>query len=173
MFAIAAIGFRGGFRALETPSFVVAATVTLVLGLAIQTVVLTTYLAVFDRKVLMEIFRAWRPSLFAGFIGAFASQMWYLAFALETAAKVRTLALGPVCADSVAQPVQAEAGLAGGVRDRIDRARRYRSAQPIALAARYCRKRNRGCEEAFRRHDTHRSSLRRARRHRLQLARPH
>jgi drug/metabolite transporter (DMT)-like permease len=93
MFAIAAIGFRGGIRALETPSFVVAATVTLVLGLAIQTVVLTTYLAVFDRKVLMEIFRAWRPSLFAGFIGAFASQMWYLAFALETAAKVRTLAL--------------------------------------------------------------------------------
>src|SRR5262249_54812259 len=41
MFAIAAIGFRGGIRALETPSFVMAATVTLVLGLLIQTVVLT------------------------------------------------------------------------------------------------------------------------------------
>jgi len=93
MFAIAAIGFRGGIRALETPSFVVAATVTLALGLLIQTVVLTTYLAILDRKVLAEIVRAWRPSLFAGFIGAFASQMWYLAFALETAAKVRTLAL--------------------------------------------------------------------------------
>jgi drug/metabolite transporter (DMT)-like permease len=93
MFAIAAIGFRGGIRALETPSFVVAATVTLVLGLAIQTVVLTAYLAVADRKALAEIFRAWRPSMFAGFIGAFSSQMWYLAFALETAAKVRTLAL--------------------------------------------------------------------------------
>jgi drug/metabolite transporter (DMT)-like permease len=93
MFAIAAIGFRGGIRALETPSFVVAATVTLALGLVIQTVVLTSYLAIRDRKVLVEIFRAWRPSLFAGFIGAFASQMWYLAFALETAAKVRTLAL--------------------------------------------------------------------------------
>jgi drug/metabolite transporter (DMT)-like permease len=93
MFAIAAIGFRGGIRALDTPSFVVAATVTLSLGLLIQTVALTTYLAIRDRKVLAEIFRAWRPSLFAGFIGAFASQMWYLAFALETAAKVRTLAL--------------------------------------------------------------------------------
>jgi uncharacterized membrane protein len=43
--------------------------------------------------VLAAIFRAWRPSLFAGFMGAFASQMWFLAFALETAAKVRTLAL--------------------------------------------------------------------------------
>ena len=93
LFAIAAIGFRGGIRALETPSFVVAATVTLVLGLIIQTVVLTAYLAVADRAVLAAIFRAWRPSLFAGFIGAFSSQMWYLAFSLETAAKVRTLAL--------------------------------------------------------------------------------
>ena len=63
------------------------------LGLAIQVAVLTTYLLLADRPVLVAIFRAWRPSLFAGFMGAFASQMWYLAFALETAAKVRTLAL--------------------------------------------------------------------------------
>jgi len=59
----------------------------------IQTVMLTAYLVLADRKVLMAIIRAWKPSLFAGFMGAFASQMWYLAFALETAAKVRTLAL--------------------------------------------------------------------------------
>jgi uncharacterized membrane protein len=31
--------------------------------------------------------------MLAGLTGAFASQMWFLAFALETAAKVRTLAL--------------------------------------------------------------------------------
>jgi drug/metabolite transporter (DMT)-like permease len=93
LFAIAAIGFRGGIRALETPSFVLAASTTLALGLLIQTVVLSSYLYVFDRKSLMEIFRLWRPSLLAGFTGAFASQMWFLAFALETAAKVRTLAL--------------------------------------------------------------------------------
>lgn len=93
MFAIAAIGFRGGIRALDTPSFVMAATTTLAVGLAIQTVVLSTYLFLFDRKTLMDIFRLWRPSMLAGFTGAFASQMWYLAFALETAAKVRTLAL--------------------------------------------------------------------------------
>jgi drug/metabolite transporter (DMT)-like permease len=93
LFAIAAIGYRGGIRALDTPSFVVAATTTLVVGLVIQTAMLTVYLVLADRKVLIAIFRAWRPSLFAGFMGAFASQMWYLAFALETAAKVRTLAL--------------------------------------------------------------------------------
>ena len=93
LFAVAAIGFRGAIRALETPSFVVAASTILAFGLFIQTVVLSAYLSVFDRKTLMEIFRLWRPSMLAGFTGAFASQMWYLAFALETAAKVRTLAL--------------------------------------------------------------------------------
>jgi drug/metabolite transporter (DMT)-like permease len=93
LFAIAAIGFRGGIRALDTPSFVMGATVTLALGLLIQTLLLSAYLWLFDRKALMAILRLWRPSLLAGFTGAFASQMWFLAFALETAAKVRTLAL--------------------------------------------------------------------------------
>ena len=93
MFAIAAIGFRGGIRALDAPNFVAAATTTLVLGLIIQTAVLSTYLLLFDREKLLAIFREWRPSMLAGFTGAFASQMWFLAFALETASKVRTLAL--------------------------------------------------------------------------------
>jgi drug/metabolite transporter (DMT)-like permease len=93
LFAIAAVGYRGGIRALEAPNFVVAATTTLVLGLIIQTVMLGAYLVLADRPTLVAIVRAWRPSLFAGFMGAFASQMWFLAFAIETAAKVRTLAL--------------------------------------------------------------------------------
>ncbi len=93
LFAIAAIGFRGGIRVLDTPSFVVAATTTLATGLFIQTAVLSVYLFIFDRGTLYAIFRLWRQSMLAGFAGAFASQMWYLAFAIETAAKVRTLAL--------------------------------------------------------------------------------
>jgi drug/metabolite transporter (DMT)-like permease len=93
LFAAAAIGYRGGILALQCPSFVVAATTTLVFGLVIQVVMLTAYLVLADRATLAAICRAWKPSLFAGFMGAFASQMWFLAFALETAAKVRTLAL--------------------------------------------------------------------------------
>jgi drug/metabolite transporter (DMT)-like permease len=93
LFAVAAIGYRGGIRALDYPNFVVAATVTLVLGLVIQTGVLSAYLMLADRPGLAVIIRAWRPSLVAGLVGAFASQMWFLAFALETAAKVRTLGL--------------------------------------------------------------------------------
>ena len=43
--------------------------------------------------VLRSIVTAWRPSLLAGFMGALASQFWFLAFALATVASVRTLAL--------------------------------------------------------------------------------
>jgi drug/metabolite transporter (DMT)-like permease len=43
--------------------------------------------------VLSDILRMWKPSMFAGFMGAFASQFWFLAFALTAAANVRTLAL--------------------------------------------------------------------------------
>jgi drug/metabolite transporter (DMT)-like permease len=93
MFGFAAIGFRGGIKALDADWFVIAASTILVLGLVIQTLTLTVYLLIRDREKLAAIFRAWRPSIIAGFMGAFASQMWFLAFALESAAKVRTLAL--------------------------------------------------------------------------------
>ncbi len=93
LFGISAVGFRGAILSLETPSFVTAATFALAVGLMIQTALLSVYLALFDRKSLFAILRQWRPSLFAGFMGAAASQFWFLAFALTTAANVRTLAL--------------------------------------------------------------------------------
>ena len=93
MFALAATGFRGAILSLPQGSFVTKATLTLACGQLIQTILLTSYLLLRSPATLAEIFRAWRPSMLAGFMGAFASQMWFLAFALETAAKVRTLAL--------------------------------------------------------------------------------
>ena len=71
----------------------VAATFTVTVGLVIQAAALSLYLALRDAKVLRAIARAWKPSLFAGFMGAFASEFWFLAFAITTAANVRTLAL--------------------------------------------------------------------------------
>ncbi len=92
-FAVSAIGFRQGIVLLPTTSFVVAASTTLVVGLSLQTILLCLYLAVFDSATLRLIMHAWRPSLLAGFMGAFASQFWFLAFAITSAAAVRTLAL--------------------------------------------------------------------------------
>jgi drug/metabolite transporter (DMT)-like permease len=93
MFAISAVGYRGAILSLGLPSFVLAATFTLTVGLILQAGLLTLYLALRDRAVLAAIARAWRPSLFAGFMGATASQFWFLAFALTSVANVRTLAL--------------------------------------------------------------------------------
>jgi drug/metabolite transporter (DMT)-like permease len=92
-FALSAIGFRGAILSLHDPSYAMAATFTVAAGLMVQAMLLALYLALRDRAVLAAIFAAWRPSVFAGFMGALASQFWFLAFALATAANVRTLAL--------------------------------------------------------------------------------
>ena len=92
-FALSAIGYRGAILSLHDPNYVMAATLTVTIGLAVQTALLTGWLLIRDRAVLAAIVAAWRPSLFAGFMGALASQFWFLAFAIATAASVRTLAL--------------------------------------------------------------------------------
>jgi drug/metabolite transporter (DMT)-like permease len=91
--ALAVIGFRGAILSLGLADYVMAATFTLVVGLAIQSAALSLYLSLRRPTVMFALLRAWKPSLFAGFMGALASQFWFLAFALATAASVRTLAL--------------------------------------------------------------------------------
>jgi drug/metabolite transporter (DMT)-like permease len=93
MFAMSAVGYRGAILNLNIPDFVMVATLTLAIGLVMQAAVLTLYLMLREPKVMRDIIAAWRPSLLAGFLGALASQFWFLAFAIATAASVRTLAL--------------------------------------------------------------------------------
>ncbi len=93
LFALSAIGYRGAILDLHLRNFVMAATFTLVVGLLMQAVVLSLYLWSRQPAVMTAIAKSWKRSLFAGFMGALASQFWFLAFALATAASVRTLAL--------------------------------------------------------------------------------
>jgi drug/metabolite transporter (DMT)-like permease len=92
-FALSAVGFRGAILVVPHVSFVTAASYTLVFGLFVQTLILTIHMAVRAPDVLRKIFGLWKPSMLAGFMGAFASQFWFLSFALTAAANVRTLAL--------------------------------------------------------------------------------
>ncbi len=92
-FALSATGFRGCVLALASPSFIMTASMTLFLGLLIQCALIIGWLLLQDRALLRAIAANWRPSLRAGFMGAFASQCWFLAFALTDVAKVRTLGL--------------------------------------------------------------------------------
>jgi drug/metabolite transporter (DMT)-like permease len=93
LFALSAIGYRGAILDLHLKNFVMAATFTLVVGLVMQAAVLSLYLLLRQPAVMTAIVKSWKRSLFAGFMGALASQFWFLAFALATAASVRTLAL--------------------------------------------------------------------------------
>ncbi|HSB23294.1 MAG TPA: EamA family transporter [Burkholderiaceae bacterium] len=91
-FALAAVAFRGATLQLAA-SPVLAAATTLVLSLALQTAMLGGYLLARHAAVVRAVLTLWRPSLFAGFMGAAASAGWFTAFALESAAHVRTLGL--------------------------------------------------------------------------------
>jgi drug/metabolite transporter (DMT)-like permease len=92
-FALSAVGYRGAILNVTGVSFVTAASLTLVATLLMQTVILTGWLLARSPGTMSAIFRLWKPSMFAGFMGAFASLFWFLAFALTAAANVRTLAL--------------------------------------------------------------------------------
>jgi drug/metabolite transporter (DMT)-like permease len=95
-FGLSTVAFRSGILALGGASFAVAAAEELALALSLQTLFILCWLAFADRAGLRAIAREWRSSLSAGFLGAFATQFWFLAFALESAARVRTLGLAEV-----------------------------------------------------------------------------
>ena len=92
-FAMASVGFRGAALALEGAAFPMAAAYTLVMGQALQTVLLGGWLLVRNASVVVRVLREWRKSILAGLMGAIASACWFTAFAIEPAAHVKTLAL--------------------------------------------------------------------------------
>ena len=109
LFALSAIGYRGAILNLGLPNFVMAATFTLVVGLVMQAVTLSIFLWLRQPTGMMAILRSWKPSLFAGLMGALASQFWFLAFAIATAGKCAHAGLdrGVVRASGVALHVRA------------------------------------------------------------------
>jgi drug/metabolite transporter (DMT)-like permease len=92
-FAFAAVGYRGAALAFDQLSYLSAAAATLAFALALQTVVLGGWLMARSPATVTGVLREWRPSVFAGFMGAAASAGWFTAFAIEAAANVRTLGL--------------------------------------------------------------------------------
>ncbi len=92
-FGIAAVFFKAAILAVDSGAFAVDASAALVASLAAQTAILSAWLAWRSPGVASAILRAWRPSIAAGFLGAFASQMWFVGFAVAPVAAVRTLGL--------------------------------------------------------------------------------
>ena len=92
-FAIAAVAYRAAALALPGTSPWVSGAWTVLCAQVIQTVLLGGWLAWRAPQALGALARAWRVSAAAGATGAAASVGWFTAYAMTTAANVRTLGL--------------------------------------------------------------------------------
>jgi drug/metabolite transporter (DMT)-like permease len=92
-FALSAVGFRGATVSLVNTHYLLAAATTLAVAQALQSLLLGAWLRLREPGTLTRVTRAWRGSLFAGFMGAAATAGWFTAMAIEPIAHVRTLGL--------------------------------------------------------------------------------
>lgn len=92
-FAMAAVAFRAATQVVGGSSWVMNAAFTVVVAQALQTLILGAWLWFRSPAVVVRTLRAWRVSLFAGFMGAAASAAWFTAFAIQSVTYVRTLGL--------------------------------------------------------------------------------
>jgi len=92
-FAFSAVGYRGAALQLPEVSPWISGAWGVLLAQTVQSILLGGWMAVRAREGLRAIVTAWRISMVAGAAGAMASIGWFTAFALTTAANVRTLGM--------------------------------------------------------------------------------
>lgn len=92
-FALSAVGYRGAALQLPEVSPWLVGAWGVLLAQTAQSALLGGWLALRAPQALRAIATAWRVSLVAGGMGALASLGWFTAFALTTAANVRTLGM--------------------------------------------------------------------------------
>src|SRR5690606_32472407 len=92
LFGISAVAYRAASLALGGPNFMMQAAVTLAWTITLQTLVMGGWMLWKDRAEIGRIGKAWKVSLFTGFVGATASFGWFMAMTLQQAAVVKALA---------------------------------------------------------------------------------
>jgi drug/metabolite transporter (DMT)-like permease len=91
-FALASIGYRGAALALEREAgFVLRASVTLAVVLALQTVAMAAWMAWRAPRTLGDVAAEWRIGALVGLAGMTASLGWFMALTLQTAALVKAV----------------------------------------------------------------------------------
>lgn len=90
-FGVAAVCYRAAALSLDAPGFLVPATFTLVVVLAIQTAAMTLWLALRAPARLRAALRRWRLAAWTGVAGGLASVGWFSAMTLQNAAYVRAV----------------------------------------------------------------------------------
>lgn len=92
LFGISAVAYRAASLALGGPNFAMQAAVTLVWTICLQTIVMAGWMVWKDRAEIGRIARAWKVSLFTGFVGSTASFGWFMAMTLQQSSIVKALA---------------------------------------------------------------------------------
>jgi drug/metabolite transporter (DMT)-like permease len=92
-FAMSAVGYRGAALQLPGVSPWIIGAWGVLIAQAMQSLLLGGWLAWRAPQALRATVTAWRVSIVAGGMGALASLCWFTAFALTTAANVRTLGM--------------------------------------------------------------------------------
>lgn len=92
-YALSAVGYRGAMIALQHPEPWVAGTYSVVWAQSIQVALLGGFLAMRNRRGLLQVMIEWRVSLLAGLMGALASMGWLTAYAMRSAVDVRIVGL--------------------------------------------------------------------------------
>lgn len=83
--------FRKAALTLDYDGFVMAAAFTLAVSVVMQTVIMGVYLAIYERRTLVDVFVHWKWSAAVGVCGVLGSIGWFTAFTLQNAAYVRAL----------------------------------------------------------------------------------
>jgi drug/metabolite transporter (DMT)-like permease len=91
-FGISAVAYRAASLSLGGPNFMMQAAVTLAFVITFQTAIMLAWMVWRDRAEIGRIAKAWKLSLFTGFVGATASFGWFAAMTLQQAAIVKSLA---------------------------------------------------------------------------------
>jgi Predicted membrane protein len=92
LFGVSAVAYRAASLSLGGPNFMMQAATTLLTTITFQTVIMLVWMLVRDPSEMGRIARAWKPSLFVGFVGATASFGWFMAMTLQQAAVVKAVA---------------------------------------------------------------------------------
>ncbi|QNP47961.1 DMT family transporter [Diaphorobacter aerolatus] len=92
-FAIASIGFRGAALELNAETPWLSGAWGVLFAQAMQSVGLGAWVQFRTERGLAPLMRAWKISMLAGSMGAAASLAWFTAYAMQSAASVRTLGM--------------------------------------------------------------------------------
>lgn len=91
LFGLSAIGYRAATMQIDHPQAVLRALVSLAVATAFQTAVMTLWLIAKEPGQLSRVALHWRDVLPVGVTGVLGSLGWFVAFALQNAAYVRSL----------------------------------------------------------------------------------